>query len=110
MPVLLGKIEPLLQKYGLAEQDIIMRMTGCPNGCARPYAAEIAFVGTAPGRYNLQLGGDNQGLRLNKTYKENLDETAILGELDSLFGRFAKERNKAEGLGDFAMRKNLVPA
>ncbi len=110
MPVLLGKIEPLLQKYGLADQDIIMRMTGCPNGCARPYAAEIAFVGTAPGRYNLQLGGDNQGLRLNKTYKENLDETAILNELDSLFGRFAKERTKAEGLGDFAMRKNLVPA
>jgi sulfite reductase (NADPH) hemoprotein beta-component len=110
MPALISKIEPLLEKYGLAEQDIIMRMTGCPNGCARPYAAEIGFVGTAPGKYNMQLGGDNQGMRLNKTYRENLDEGAILAELDSIFARFTKERNPAETLGDFAMRKNMVPA
>ncbi|HTE09848.1 MAG TPA: hypothetical protein VK645_02745, partial [Chitinophagaceae bacterium] len=110
MPVLIAKIEPLLDKYGLAEQDIIIRMTGCPNGCARPAAAEIAFVGTAPGKYNLQLGGDRVGMRLNKVYKENLDEPAILTELDSLFKSFASERTNAEAFGDFAMRKNLVTA
>ncbi len=58
-------------------------MTGCPNGCARSYIAEIGFIGTALGKYNLQLGGDHAGMRLNKVYKESLDETAILQELDS---------------------------
>ncbi len=110
MPVLISKIEPLLEKYGLAEQDIIMRMTGCPNGCARPSAAEIAFVGTAPGHYNLQLGGDRVGMRLNKVYKENLDETAILSELDNLFNSFASERTDDESFGDFTVRKKLVHA
>jgi sulfite reductase (NADPH) hemoprotein beta-component len=108
MPVLLDKIEVLLDKHSLSDEDFIIRMTGCPNGCARPGAAEIAFVGTAPGRYNLQLGGDHQGQRLNKVYKENLDETAILSELDTLFGSFKKERNKSEKIGDFVMRKELV--
>ncbi|MEO5595346.1 MAG: assimilatory sulfite reductase (NADPH) hemoprotein subunit [Chitinophagaceae bacterium] len=110
LPVLIAKIEPLLDKYGLAEYDIIMRMTGCPNGCARPAAAEIAFVGTAPGKYNLQLGGDRVGMRLNKVYKENLDESAILTELDGLFNRFSAEKTNDESFGDFAMRKNLVTA
>ncbi|MEP6749476.1 MAG: NADPH-dependent assimilatory sulfite reductase hemoprotein subunit [Bacteroidota bacterium] len=110
LPVLISKIEPLLDKYKLAEQDIIIRMTGCPNGCARPSAAEIAFVGTAPGHYNLQLGGDRVGMRLNKVYKENLDEAAILAELDGLFNSFSTERNGAESFGDFTIRKNLVPA
>ena len=110
MPVLISKIEPLLGKYGLAEQDIIIRMTGCPNGCARPSAAEIGFVGTAPGRYNLQLGGDRAGMRLNKVYKENLDEAAILTELDGLFNSYATERTGAESFGDFTLRKSLVPA
>ncbi len=104
MPVLIGKIEPLLEKYGLAQQDIIMRMTGCPNGCARPGAAEIAFVGTAPGHYNLQLGGDRMGMRLNKVYKEHLDEPAILTELDTLLGNYKKSRQPDESFGDFAVR------
>lgn len=108
MPELLDKIEPLLNKHDLGAEDIVIRMTGCPNGCARPYAAEIAFIGTAPGRYNLQLGGDNQGQRLNKTFKESLDETAILQELDNLFASFKNERQVDEKLGDFVMRKELV--
>jgi sulfite reductase (NADPH) hemoprotein beta-component len=108
MPLLLDKIEPLLKKYQLDTEDIIMRMTGCPNGCARPSAAEIAFIGTAPGRYNLQLGGDHQGQRLNKTYKENLDENAILQELDNLFAAYASERVVGEKLGDFVMRKQML--
>ena len=108
MPELLDKIEPLLNKHQLGSEDIVIRMTGCPNGCARPYAAEIAFIGTAPGKYNLQLGGDNQGQRLNKTFKESLDEKAILEELDNLFASFKNERQVDEKLGDFVMRKELV--
>ncbi len=108
MPVLLDKIEPLLNKHDLGNDDIVIRMTGCPNGCARPYAAEIAFVGTGPGTYNLQLGGDNQGQRLNKTFKESLDETAILQELDGLFTSYKNERATGEKLGDFVLRKEMV--
>ncbi len=108
MPLLLDKMEPLLNKHGLGDDDIVIRMTGCPNGCARPYAAEIAFVGTAPGKYNLQLGGDNQGQRLNKTFKESLDETEILFELDALFTSYKNERTVGENLGDFVMRKEMV--
>ncbi len=108
MPKLIDKIEPLLNKHQLGDEDIVIRMTGCPNGCARPSAAEIAFIGTAAGQYNLHIGGDNQGQRLNKIYKESLDETAILNELDLLFASFKNERNKGEKIGDFVMRKELV--
>jgi sulfite reductase (NADPH) hemoprotein beta-component len=108
LPGLISKIEPLLTKHELDTEDIIIRMTGCPNGCARPYIAEIGFVGTAPGKYNLHIGGDNEGLRLNKLYKESLDEPAILQELDDLFGSFKKERQQEESFGDFTMRKQLV--
>ncbi|HXB31749.1 MAG TPA: NADPH-dependent assimilatory sulfite reductase hemoprotein subunit [Puia sp.] len=108
LPSLISKLEPLLKKYGLGEEDIILRMTGCPNGCARSYIAEIGFIGTALGKYNLQLGGDHAGLRLNKVYKESLDEVAILQELDYLFSQFAEGRNEKESFGDFAVRKKLV--
>ncbi len=105
LPDLLGKIETILAKHELAQENIIIRMTGCPNGCGRPYAAEIGFVGTGPGRYNLHLGGDHEGTRLNKIYKENLDETAILGQLDLLFWLYKKERITGESFGDFALRQ-----
>lgn len=108
LPSLISKIEPLLKKNGLQEEDIILRMTGCPNGCARSYIAEIGFIGTALGKYNMQLGGDHAGMRLNKVYKESLDETAILQELDQLFGQFSAERKEKESFGDFTMRKQLV--
>jgi sulfite reductase (NADPH) hemoprotein beta-component len=108
LPELISKIEPLLDKHELSNEDIILRMTGCPNGCGRSTAAEIGFIGTAPGKYNLHLGGDNEGQRLNKIYKENLDEAEILTELDGLFATFKKERNSAEKFGDYAMRKQLV--
>ncbi|UEG48995.1 NADPH-dependent assimilatory sulfite reductase hemoprotein subunit [Ferruginibacter lapsinanis] len=108
LPTLLSKIEPLLDKHAISDQDMIVRMTGCPNGCGRPYAAEIGFVGTHPGKYNMHLGGDNQGQRLNIKYKESLNEAEILTELDSLFGTYKAERNKGETFGDFAMRKQLV--
>lgn len=108
LPSLLSKIEPILEKHGLIEEDIILRMTGCPNGCARSTAAEIGFVGTAYGKYNLLLGGDYEGTRLNKIYKENLEEAAILSELDNLFDIFKKEKNAGEKFGDFSLRKNWV--
>lgn len=105
LPHLVTKIEALLGKYALEKEEIIIRMTGCPNGCARSYIAEIGFVGTAYGKYNLQLGGDYEGRRLNKIYKENLDESQILSELDTVLDSFKKERKGKERFGDYTWRK-----
>lgn len=110
LPSLITKIEPLLEKHQLDKEAIVIRMTGCPNGCARPYVAEIGFVGTAAGKYNLHLGGDRQGARLNKIYQENLEEAAILSTLDGLFESYSDERILDETFGDFAIRKNWVTA
>jgi sulfite reductase (NADPH) hemoprotein beta-component len=104
LPSLISKIEPILNKYNLEKEEITLRMTGCPNGCARPFAAEIGFVGTALGRYNLHLGGDKLGLRLNNIYKQSLGEEEILAELDNLFADFKKNRKKGESFGDFTDR------
>lgn len=108
LPSLMEKIETIVQKHHIENDNISIRMTGCPNGCARPYAAEIGLVGTALGRYNLHIGADALGMhRLNTLYKENLDETAILNELDDVLGRYSKEKDKNETFGDFAARKIL---
>jgi sulfite reductase (NADPH) hemoprotein beta-component len=104
LPSLISKIEPLLQKHQLDSEEIIIRMTGCPNGCARPYVAEVGFVGTAYGKYNLHLGGDRQGQRLNKIFKESLDESSILMELDRLFLDYKMNRKASETFGDFTNR------
>ena len=108
LPSLISKIEPLLEKYMLGKEDIIIRMTGCPNGCARSYIAEIGFVGTALGFYNLHIGGDHEGGRLNKIFRESLDEEAILNTLDVLFSAYSRERNPGEKFGDFTIRKQWV--
>lgn len=108
LPSLISKIESILAKHSLGAEEIIIRMTGCPNGCARSYAAEIGFVGTAPGRYNLHLGGDRIGARLNKIYKENIDEAAILATLDDLLQSFSREKTAGETFGDFSLRKQWV--
>jgi sulfite reductase (NADPH) hemoprotein beta-component len=110
LPSLISKIETQLARHGLTDEPITLRMTGCPNGCARPYIAEIAMTGRAPGKYNLYIGGGFHGERLNKLYRENIGEAAILEELDGLFGRFAKERNPGEHFGDFVIRAGIVPA
>lgn len=110
MPHLMTRIEALMAKHGIADENIVIRMTGCPNGCARPYAAEIGFIGTSLGRYNLMLGSDYEGYRLNKLYKENLDEEGIVSELDDLFGRYVTERATGEPFGDFTMRKIFASA
>ncbi len=108
LPYLITQIEKLLAQNNLIEEEIVVRMTGCPNGCARPYIAEIGFVGTAYGRYNLMLGADIQGERLNKLYKENLNEEEILNSVNDLLIRFSAERKTKEAFGDFIVRKNIV--
>ncbi|MGZ5254548.1 MAG: assimilatory sulfite reductase (NADPH) hemoprotein subunit [Flavitalea sp.] len=107
-PSLISLLEPIYEKHNLTGQDIIMRMTGCPNGCARSYLAEIGFVGTALGKYNMHIGSDNEGYRLNKIYKESIDEDQIIKEIDYLFGLYAGERNQGESFGDYVVRKGLV--
>lgn len=105
LPEFLDKAGTLLARHGLAREPISLRMTGCPNGCARPYLAEIALVGKAPGRYALYLGGDALGRRLNRLVLENADEPTILDTLDGWFARFVRERENGEPFGDFAFRQ-----
>lgn len=108
LPELVTKIEPLLEKYALQNDEISIRMTGCPNGCGRPYVAELGFIGTGPGQYNFMLGGDRFGERLNKLYKEKQTESEILTEVDQLLGRYTTERNADETFGDFTYRKIIL--
>lgn len=108
LPSLIDKIEPMLDEAGLREEEIVIRMTGCPNGCARPMLAEIAFIGKAPGKYNMYLGGGFAGNRLNKLYKENIGEADILESLQPIVNRYAQERNEGEHFGDFVIRTGYV--
>lgn len=107
-PTLLEKIEPMLAEAGLQNEDIVIRMTGCPNGCARPALAEIAFIGKAPGKYNMYLGGGFAGERLNKLYKENIGEAEILESLKPIIAHYGKERKEGEHFGDFVIRAGYV--
>ena len=108
LPSLVGKIEHILQDVGLTNDAITIRMTGCPNGCARPYMAEIAFVGKAPGVYNMYLGGGFAGNRLNKLYKEGVEEPEIMEILEPMLRNYAKQRNHGERFGDFLIRQKIV--
>ncbi len=108
LPILLNKIEQLQIKHGIQDRAIITRMTGCPNGCARPYMAELGFVGKGPDKYNMYLGGEFTGKRLNRMYRENIDETTILNELDALFANYANEGLNGEWFGDFVIRQGYV--
>lgn len=109
-PALLDKVEKLATRHGIARQAIVLRMTGCPNGCARPFVAEIGLVGKGPGRYNLHLGGDGTGRRIARLYRKNLDEGAVLDTLDELFGRYASGSQTNESFGDFVIRDGIVAA
>lgn len=108
LPAFVDRLEARLAKHGLEGSDLHLRISGCPNGCSRPYLAEIALVGKAPGRYNLMLGGDHRGQRLNTLYRENIDETTILDTLDPLFQQYAAERTDDERFGDFLLRAKIV--
>ena len=104
MPDVLGRIEEVLSEVGLAEEEIIIRMTGCPNGCARPYTAELALVGRAPGKYQLYVGGNQAGTRLAELFRQSVKSDDIANELRPWLSRFARERIGAERFGDFCQR------
>ena len=108
LPAFVTDIEGLLTKHGLANDAIIFRVTGCPNGCGRAMLAEVGLVGKAPGRYNLHLGGNLEGTRIPRLYQENITEPQILAELDRLIGRWAAERTAAECFGDFVIRVGVI--
>ncbi len=108
LPDLITKLDTLLAEHGLGGQKITVRMTGCPNGCARPYISEIGFVGRSPGRYNLHLGGAADGSRLNRILVEDADEATILQTLSPLLADYAKSREQDEGFGDYITRKKIV--
>jgi len=108
LPDLLGKIEEILEETGLSDQEIVVRMTGCPNGCARPALAELAFIGKAVGKYNMYLGGSFTGDRLAKLYRENIGEEEILAELRPILHHYARERKPGEYFGDFCIRAGYV--
>ena len=108
LPDLVGLLDERLAAHGLGEEAITIRMTGCPNGCARPYIAEIGLVGKGPGRYNLYLGAAHDGSRLSKLYLDNAEEAAIVSVLDPVFAAYAKSRKKGERFGDFVIRAGFV--
>lgn len=110
LPVLISKLEDIVTENGLREEEITIRMTGCPNGCARHTLGEIAFIGKSPGKYNMYLGAAFNGSRLSKLYRENVGEEEILNELRVLFPRYAKERLAGERFGDFVIRAGVVKA
>jgi sulfite reductase (NADPH) hemoprotein beta-component len=104
LPELITRLEGLLAEVGLGGQEITIRMTGCPNGCARPYMAEIGFVGKAPGRYQVWLGGNEASTRLNRLYRDMVKDPDIIAELRPLFTRYAQERLAGERFGDWVAR------
>jgi sulfite reductase (NADPH) hemoprotein beta-component len=104
LPPLLEKLEAVLVECGLRDDAISIRMTGCPNGCARPYLAEIGIVGKAPNKYHLYLGASYEGTRLNQLFAESLTPEVIVSVLDPILRRFAIERSPGERFGDFCLR------
>ncbi|CAM4270010.1 sulfite reductase (NADPH) hemoprotein beta-component [Paenibacillus endophyticus] len=110
LPTLIDKLEPIINEAGLRDQEINIRMTGCPNGCARPALGEISFIGKALGKYNMYMGAGHAGDRLNKLYRENIDETEILDTLRPIINQYAKERDSGEHFGDFVIRAGYVKA
>lgn len=108
LPAFVTELEGLLAKHELANDAIVFRVTGCPNGCGRAMLAEVGLVGKAPGRYNLHLGGNLEGTRIPRMYRENITEPQILAELDALIGRWASERSAGECFGDFVIRAGIV--
>jgi len=110
LPDLLTALDERLAAHGLSADDIVIRMTGCPNGCARPYLAEIGLVGKGPGRYNLYLGAAFDGSRMNKLYAEDLDHAGIVAALDPVLAAYTAKRQKGERFGDFTIRAGFVVA
>ena len=110
LPSLVSDLEVIMEQAGLREDEIIIRSTGCPNGCGRPYLGEIGLVGKVPGKYNLYLGASFSGQRLNKLYRSSITHEEIIHELKPILIKYAKERHEGERFGDFTIRKNYINA
>src|SRR3546814_4815535 len=108
LPILIEKIDEILDLHGLADEPITLRMSGCPNGCSRPYIAELGLTGRAPGKYNPYPGGGFHGERLNRMVQENVGETLVLHVLDHKLGRFARYSQAGEPFGYFIIRVRIV--
>ena len=108
LPDFVNEVDALLARHGIADAPIHLRISGCPNGCSRPYLGEIALVGKAPGRYNLMLGADHRGERLNTLHRENIDEAQLLATLDPLFASYATQRTQGERFGDWLLRSGVI--
>jgi sulfite reductase (NADPH) hemoprotein beta-component len=108
LPDLVTELEERLASHGLSDSEIVIRMTGCPNGCARPYIAEIGLVGKGPNKYNLYLGAAADGSRLSKLFAEDLDHKGIVAALDPIFAAYAAERQEGEHFGDYTIRAGFV--
>ncbi|MEM0673401.1 assimilatory sulfite reductase (NADPH) hemoprotein subunit [Dickeya oryzae] len=108
LPEFVTQVEGIMQKHGVGDDHIVLRVTGCPNGCGRAMLAEIGLVGKAIGRYNLHIGGNREGTRIPRMYRENITEKEILTEIDQLVARWASERESGEGFGDFAIRVGII--
>ena len=108
LPQFTDKVDALFAKHGLSDEHIVLRITGCPNGCGRAMLAEIGLVGKAVGRYNLHVGGNREGTRIPRLFKENITEEEILTILDGWLADWAAKRESGEGFGDFAIRTGVV--
>lgn len=108
LPAFVTKVEEIMHRHGVGEEHIVLRVTGCPNGCGRAMLAEIGLVGKAPGRYNLHIGGNRIGTRIPRMYRENITESEILASIDELVARWAQERQGDEGFGDFTIRAGII--
>ena len=108
LPELVSNVEGLLAKHGVPDDHLILRVVGCPNGCGRAMLAEAGLVGKGPNKYNFYLGGNRNGTRVPKLYKENVTPDVIYSELDTLIASWVVERTPNEGFGDFVIRKGIV--
>jgi sulfite reductase (NADPH) hemoprotein beta-component len=108
LPDLVSRLEDELDRVGLRDDEITIRMTGCPNGCARPYVSEIGLVGRTPGVYNLYIGGAHEGIRLNKLHRRDVDGDSIVAALSPLFAAYAEGRRQGEHFGDYVIRAGVV--
>lgn len=108
LPEFVTKVEGIMHQHGVGKEHIVLRVTGCPNGCGRALLAEIGLVGKAMNRYNLHLGGNREGTRIPRMYRENISDTDILAIIDELVGRWAKERETDEGFGDYVIRAGII--
>ncbi len=110
LPSFVSKVEGIMHQHGVGQEHIVLRVTGCPNGCGRALLAELGLVGKAPGRYNLHIGGNREGTRIPRMYRENINEGEILACIDELVARWATERQADEGFGDFVIRAGIIKA